>query len=195
MKVIDLLKDDFDIACQDLSQQVIDSSFTPNIIIGVLTGGGVVGREVNRNLSRIYGTLYFELKIQREGSKRKGGEAFTTLLKRIPRGILNLLRIIESKYLLYKSKIVKPRRVGEIVFSNDISLQLERGGNNILLVDDAIDSGATLKLISDYINNNYNNNNIRIAVITVTNKRTMIDADFYLYNDRTLIRFPWSNDI
>lgn len=41
----------------------------------------------------------------------------------------------------------------------------------------------------------YNNISIKIAVITVTTPHPIIDADFYLYHNRVLVRFPWSNDV
>ena len=35
---------------------------------------------------------------------------------------------------------------------------------------------------------------IKIAVVTSTNRHPVMEADFFLYN-RVLIRFPWASDV
>ena len=103
-------------------------------------------------------------------------------------------RFIETVAEL-RSKKNNPKREGKIILPPQIDSFLKQGHKNILLVDDAIDSGATLNLIKEHIHKNYQNSNIKIAVITITTKEPIISADYYIYNNRTLIRFPWSNDI
>ena len=69
-----------------------------------------------------------------------------------------------------------------------------RGFRSILIVDDAVDSGKTLKTIVDEVRKKYLTAEIKTAVITVTTKQPIILPDYYLFYNHTLIRFPWSAD-
>lgn len=69
-----------------------------------------------------------------------------------------------------------------------------RNNSKILIVDDAIDSGTTATSVRNAISSLNPDAEIRIAVITVTQPYSLKFADFYLYGDGTLIRFPWSID-
>ena len=64
----------------------------------------------------------------------------------------------------------------------------------ILVIDDAIDSGDTLAAIVKTLRQTNPYVSVSIAVITETTRRPRIRANYTLYRNRTLIRFPWSND-
>lgn len=64
----------------------------------------------------------------------------------------------------------------------------------ILVVDDAVDSGATARGILDAIHRLPGQRLTALAVITVTTPHPVVKVDFALYTNRTLIRFPWSKD-
>ena len=194
MKVVTLLGSDFSESCLLLSQK-IDKEYNPDLVIGVLTGGGYVGREIFKTLSGMSGRKYAEIKIQRLSTKQKENGLLKLVLKYSPTFLLNWLRMLESVVLEKKARKHNPKRSGTIVIPSDINSFLKESPKNILLVDDAIDSGATLNLLKEYLELHYNNAAIKIAVITVTTPHPIIDADFCLYHDRVLVRFPWSNDI
>ena len=62
-------------------------------------------------------------------------------------------------------------------------------------VDDAIDSGVTIRVVCDALQERYGMDAvIKTAVVTVTTDAPLLDADFYCYHDHTLVRFPWSMD-
>ena len=103
--------------------------------------------------------------------------------------------MVEMVYEDLKAKKFNPKREGKVELPADIDILLRQGEKNVLLVDDAIDTGATLKLIKDTLAERYPLAVIKIAVITVTSNHPLIDADYYLFHDRTLVRFPWSNDV
>ncbi len=65
---------------------------------------------------------------------------------------------------------------------------------NILIIDDAIDSGDTLFAIAETLKKANGKATLRIAVMTETTEQPRIRADYSLYRNKTLIRFPWSND-
>ena len=55
------------------------------------------------------------------------------------------------EFLELKAKFVKPMRHGDISFSAEVGQLLSEGNKNILLIDDCIDTGYTIKMIKDYI--------------------------------------------
>ena len=62
-----------------------------------------------------------------------------------------------------------------------------------MLVDDAIDSGSTIRNAEKFLQTKNKNWNIKIAVITQSFKQPVRKADYQIYN-KILVRFPWSND-
>jgi len=64
----------------------------------------------------------------------------------------------------------------------------------VLLVDDAADTGYTLASAKQQLQTLMPHCHIYTAVITVSQPRCIISPDFALYRNRTLIRFPWAAD-
>ncbi|MBR4325268.1 MAG: hypothetical protein IKP73_07075 [Bacteroidales bacterium] len=193
MRVISLLDGKFESACKDLSMK-ISETYKPDVVIGVLTGGGYVGKELMKNFL-IPQTTYTEVRVQRSSTAKKGNGFVHKVLQILPYFVLDWLRMAEMSYGSLKAKKNNPKREGNVQLSDEVDALLKKEAKQILLVDDAIDTGATLKLIKDTLSERYPLSTIKIAVITVTSNQTFIDADFCLYHDRTLIRFPWSNDV
>lgn len=194
IKVKNMLRDDFSKGCKELAQLIYNDKFCPNLIIGVLTGGGYVGKDVYRNLISLTGDKeikYVEIKIHRKGTKKKNEGKFHRLLKSLPEIICDFLRMAESLYREYRGG--KEKRECQVTFDNDTDFFLKKCKQNVLIVDDAIDTGTTIEIIKDYIGRRYDAS-VRVAVITVTMKKPIVVPDYCLYNNRTLVRFPWSND-
>lgn len=191
MRVITLLDETFSCSCKTLGD-IVENDFNPDVIIGVLTGGGYVGREVTKTWPK---AVYTEIRVQRKDTIKKEKGIRHRVLQILPYFMLNWLRMAEMLYEDLKAKKSNPKREGKIELSMEIDALLREKEQNLLLVDDAIDTGATLKLIKDTLSNRYPLAKIKIAVITVTSNQPLIDADYYLYHDRTLVRFPWSNDV
>ncbi len=194
MKVITLVDEKFSQSCLLLSKK-INQTYNPDLVIGILTGGGYVGRKIFNYLNDNKQKKYTEIKIQRKNTAPKSKGLFKIILNYSPTFLLNWMRILESLYLEKKAQKNNPKRIGTITISDEIDIFLKESPKKILIVDDAIDSGATLNLLKEYLNMHYNNISIKIAVITVTTPHPIIDADFYLYHNRVLVRFPWSNDV
>lgn len=193
MKVKTLYTEDFNKECLLLGHDIF-ADYDPDVIIGILNGGGYVGRQIVQVSPKE--TTYVEVKIQRDGTTKKEKGLIHRILQSLPYGVLNILRILESIVLEYKSKKNNTKRKGTIKLPDNVVSFLSDGENKkVLLVDDAIDSGATLLLIKQYLMSKFENIDVKIAVITITTKQPLVVADYYRYYNRTLIRFPWSNDI
>lgn len=64
---------------------------------------------------------------------------------------------------------------------------------NILLIDDSIDTGNTLRSVLDYLKD-IKKFNIKIATLNIFEKeKPIVSADYSLYTD-TIIKGPWSED-
>lgn len=140
-----------------------------------------------------YGARY-DVSLQRPSTKRKNGTA-SRILKQLPYPILDLMRIIESTLLSWRKKAKKDSTISQIEMPKGLAKLLsEKKTPNILIIDDAIDSGDTLFAIVKTLKNANRNATFRIAVMTETMEQSRLHADYSLYRNKTLIRFPWSND-
>lgn len=194
MKIKTLSDSKFLQACAALAARV-GADYAPDVVVGILTGGGYVGREICRSLPPDARRRYWELKVQRTGTSLKERAGVRWILRHMPLGILNGLRQLESRLLERSSKRTTPMRQGEFAVPPELDVFLKSGGRKILLTDDAIDSGATMMWVKNQFIEQYKDLEIKVAVITVTTPHPLVDADYALYRDRVLVRFPWSNDM
>lgn len=183
-----------DAACQQLSQRVKTSGYTPTLIIGIQTGGAEVARLLKRNFPEVE---YCEVRISRPTTKQKGKGLTHRLLQYLPLGFCDMLRVVESRFNEWRSQGQRPVRIGKLSLPIEANLRLTSrpaSQSRILLVDDAVDTGATLQMACEQLRSHYPDVEVRTAVITVTTAHPACEADFFLYHNRTLCRFPWSND-
>lgn len=197
MKVLTFLGDDFDKLCRKLADLVVNNDYEPDVILGVLTGGGIIGRiaydQFQQKITKKE-IFYSEVKLQRVSTKIKKKGGVKKILPFLPLTILNFLRVAEVYYFELKAKFTIPQREGTLQLNNEISTILKQGRKKILIIDDCIDTGWTLKIIFDYLKEKFPNNEIKIAVATISHHHPVITADFKLYN-RVLLRFPWAYDV
>jgi len=193
MKVVTLLENDFEQECKRLAD-LVSSNYTPDLVVGILTGGGYVGKRIFNVLKAKSNVKYIEIRIERGGTEIKRKYNLKHILHSFPDFILNFLRIVEVHILEVLSKIRVPKRHSNISISEDIRTYLEEGQRRILIVDDCIDTGASLKCVLDYIKSEFRiKHDLKIAVITKAHRKPLVEVDYLLYK-RVLIRFPWSFD-
>ena len=179
-------------ACSQLSCRVKAGGFTPSLLIGIQHGGAEVARRMRNDFPE---AAYCEVRLSRPGTRQKSQGLAHRLLQHLPLWMCNTLRIVESRVNEWRSKGKDPVRIGTIRLPQDITSTLSNPSNpSILLIDDAIDTGATIQQARLQLLKQFPDITIRVAVITVTIPHPICDADFCLYHNRTLCRFPWSND-
>ena len=98
MKVITLVDEKFSQSCLLLSKK-INQTYNPDLVIGILTGGGYVGRKIFNYLNDNKQKKYTEIKIQRKNTAPKSKGLFKIILNYSPTFLLNWMRILESLYL------------------------------------------------------------------------------------------------
>lgn len=195
MRVVTLRQHEFEQACFRLAKDVA-LQYSPDVIIGILTGGAYLGRIIYDVLNDDGTKKYVEVAAHRPGHQVRGNGFVKWVFSLLPQSALDGLRILESKILEWRNRgrTPEPRHVN-VEMPAGVQKKLSEGGCRVLIVDDAIDSGATMASVKDYIEREYPGNMVKTAVITVTTASPAVEADFSLYRDRVLVRFPWSNDM
>ncbi|MDE6378751.1 MAG: phosphoribosyltransferase [Duncaniella sp.] len=161
-------------------------------IVGVITGGAVLAEQMLPHLPPMKS---FEILFRRPSTKLKDkAPGVFRVLKHLPLCVSNWLRMAESQYLYLHSR--NQRSVSRPTLDAELrefvaSLPDDK---SLLLVDDSIDSGATLAGCIEALREINPRVDIVVATLTVTMPDPLVEPDFHLYSGRTLVRFPWSKD-
>lgn len=193
MKVINFNTNDF-VDFLRVSLKEFSTTQQKILILGIAEGGipiaEIVGKYFNENTQNIISEKF--VKVQRPSTKVKKKNAKNEkLLKGIfsilPTFILDYLRVAEHKKL---SKRRAHDLVREVQWSNEEDFSKY---DFIFIVDDAVDSGASMKAVVDALTGFSELLKIKTLSVVVTQKRPIFLPDYYLFRD-VLIRFPWSLD-
>ena len=179
-KVKTLYPELFKQTCHVLREKVEASGFQPDAVIAIPRAGVWIQDAAWTDFPR------FPVKLIRP-SKGKLKKLVSGVIKRLPLRLRDNIRIWEAR------KLVK--RHGHMTNTGIILPTLPDNVSKILLIDDAVDSGATLKAIVEKFKAEYPNAEIRSAVITLTYPQAVYKPDYCIYNNLTLIRTPWSIDM
>ena len=161
-------------------------------IVGIATGGEVVAREMQPLLPP--GTAMAHVRLQRAGTGVKSDMRLDVLLRRAPRPLVDLLRWLEVEYreTAFRLGAVSPSATSHDPSALD-DLRPVREARRILVVDDAVDSGRTLRRAVSLVRAVAPDAEIRTAVLTSCWRRPPVVPDYCLFT-RTLLRMPWSFD-
>jgi hypoxanthine phosphoribosyltransferase len=192
--VISLDSQDFDAVCADL-MATVHRDMAPDLVVGIPTGGAYVAEAMTKAAQTDLTVL--ELTCRRPSSKLKKGSSLKKMLTRLPRPVVDHLRVIEHAVLTRKPP--RPPEQGYQFLKDELEriadwFAAARRPASVLVVDDAIDSGATLLQVSDMLRSMApHGTTIRSAVVTVTTDRPLVWPDYTMFH-RQLCRFPWSLD-
>ncbi len=163
-------------------------------IVAVRRGGSFVSEAFRKYYPRENYGERFEIDLHRPSTHYKKGK-LVRMLPHVPLWILNTMRLSEAR-LLKATQLVFPRREPPKVTLEPelVGLLKSKATPEVLLIDDAIDSGITLWGISEAIKAVNPSTKITTMAITVTTREPKVMADYFMYNNSTLVRFPWSKD-
>ena len=183
MRVLTVDSEKLKTLCGELERLVAQGGYVPDAVVSVATGGTHVGALMFPDVP------HFEALCQRPLTPRKENGALRKVLRKMPYWVLDALRILES--LGYR--LSPGGRQPEVVLP-----EMEEA-RRILVVDDAVDSGVTLKAVTDALAKRFPDAEIRSAVLTVTTPKPVQSSLFHcstvpLFHNGTLMRFPWSSD-
>ena len=188
IEVITLNREIFSEKCSELIGRI---DFRSDLIVGILGGGGYIIDEIMSEVG-LDSTQFELVKLQR-GNKFKSNYIIKSILKFLPYRITNKLRIFESKKA--RSSIVDLNLTEVSAESIDFKLNLDSRETvkNILILDDAIDTGRTMFIVKNSLSKLFPESQVNTAVISWTQENSIIKPDYYLYKN-ILVRFPWSLD-
>lgn len=184
MKVKTVDDKEFRSLCVELRQRVGDSGYDYDMTVAVATAGIEVAKGMGI-------TDFYVASCRREGSSAKRG-TLRKIIKKLPRGVNDILRKLEQRFLSIFDK--KNEKLRKVEIDKGLREKIKSGVHNILIVDDAVDSGRTLRSVIEALREESPKSEIRSAVITSTRRDPIQAADYALYDDEILIRFPWAAD-
>lgn len=160
--------------------------YHPDAVIGILSGGVPIADIFAQQLG-LNGGVALRISVFRQTSKNKK-RFLSRIVKLLPTKILDYLRILEAK-MTFRGHT--RRRVFDVVLPVELE---DTRYSKILIVDDAIDSGATMSEVLKQVSKEYPNIEIKTAVMTVTTDNPIVCPDYCMYKNSILMRFPWSLD-
>lgn len=186
-KVLTLTDILFTEACHELAEKIKRDKFVPTLVIGIASGGVYVLANLDFDNAQ-----KLEVVQRRPSTEKKQKSSLTFLFKYVPYWILNIARNFESWYLELRPAERDHKSMREI--AKQLDSKLIKSHKNILVVDDAVDSGVTLNAVTLAVDSVCSEGaQIKTAVLTVTNEDPIMKPDYFLHTE-VLLRFPWSND-
>lgn len=165
--------------CNEL-YKIVRENYDYDLVIFIARGSYAIGK----NMADLNNVPLLEVFATRKGGVLK--KIIKPLLKFVPKKILIKLRNKEMSSNYHEKN-------DERNVSFDKSKYLNfRNKKKILLVDDSIDSGNSIKLVKSAIEEYFYNADVRVAVFNKMSKSN-IKADYSLY-ENVMICGPWSSD-
>ena len=182
MEFIKLSKKNVEEESKKLYQKII-KDYNYDLVIFIAKGSFYIGQ----NLAKLNNVPLLEIYASRKKNKIK--ELVKPILKYIPSNLSKKLRQLElknnTKSISYEERYVN--------FDENL-YQKFKNKKRILIVDDSIDTGDSVKQVKETLENYFRKSTIKVAVLNYMTKSTdFIKADYSLYKD-TMLSGPWSND-
>ena len=186
MKVITLNKEMFSKRCSELVSKL---EIQPDVMVGILRGGGYIVDEIKDSFK----TTQFYLTDLRRVQKWMDHLAQPFILKLVPYNLSDKLRMFRAKRAEKSlDKLSIEELQGHELRFNFDAINKDKI-KNILIVDDAIDTGRTMFIVKNNLSELFPNSEIEVAVISWTMENSIVVPDYYLFK-QVLVRFPWSKD-
>lgn len=173
---------------------MIFKDFVPDIIVGIRSGGYVMAEIMAKEAS--HQPILLAISRRRKSTETKSKiKGLKNLLGFLPYFVTDHLRIWEHKRLNGKPvESPKPFVPDADELAKLKTILQPKQGHKILIVDDAVDSGATMKAVLDMVRSEAGSSSIvKTAALTLTTEHSLVNPDYVIYKN-VLVRFPWSFD-
>lgn len=159
----------------------IKKTYRPDCVIYVARGGFLIGRE----LAECFEVPLIAVSASRSGDGAK--KLLSAIAPFIPEKIKDLARLAELRMNIHKSNSKRDIRLPD----GDTGV---RKAKEILIVDDSVDTGNTIKTVKNAVQGIAPHANIRIAALNVWEEAgNIIQIDYSLFSD-TILKTPMSKD-
>ena len=181
MELLELSKKSLQETNKELYNLII-KYYNYDLVIFIAKGSYLIGKD----LAKLNNVPLLEIFATRKGGKFK--KIISPFLRVIPKKIKNVLRKKEFNSNYHEKNNERDIMFDEVIWSK------YKNKKNILLVDDSVDTGYSIKYAKEKIDNFFNNSTVKVAAINCfTKSKKIINTDYYLYLDKMLLG-PWSND-
>ena len=160
----------------------ITKSYRFDLVIFVAKGSYSIGKK----LSELANCPLLEIKASRKGNIFK--KIISPFLKLIPKRIKMYLRSKEVKSNVHEKNIER-----NLIYDKNLWNQYIKS-KNIILVDDSVDTGYSIKACKEEIERFFPNSNIKVAAFNYFEKSKDITTTDYSIYKETMMNGPWSND-
>lgn len=181
-----------------LAQMLLDrmaaNGFIPDAVLGIATGGAVVVDSLPIEV----GVSRFTCSVQRPSTViKQRARMGQRVLKRMPYRVTDILRLVEDR-LGERSNptVLAPTPNLEQALDVIVEAALKQRLHSIAVIDDAVDSGATLACVIEALKQRLPDEvTVRSGAITQTRNpaKSIVQPDYVIY-ENTLCRFHWSYD-
>lgn len=162
----------------------IQKDYKADLIIYIAKGGYLIGK----SFENVFNVPLIGIKTERRGNKVK--DFFMPLIVKLPTLICNILREIELKTNIHNK--CKNRKV--VIDYDSINKINKKEIDKILIVDDSVDTGYSMKFVCDEIKKIFVNSKVKLAAINIwSDSEKVINIDYFMYKD-VIIRTPMSKD-
>lgn len=182
MKCIELSKKDLEVQCKDWAEK-IKKEYQPDLIVYVAKAGYLIARP----MKNVFDVPLVGISATREGNSLK--EIVGPLVSLLPNFVRNFLISMELKSNTHDRNTER-----KIHFHQSFENIHQDSIQKIIVVDDSVDTGHSMKQVVDAISNKMNHVQIKVAGLNVWDKsEDVIKTDFALYRN-TVIKTPMSKD-
>jgi hypoxanthine phosphoribosyltransferase len=159
----------------------IGKTVKPDAVVYIAKAGYLIGKI----FSLYFNCPLYGINTERFGNQKKAFLA--PIFKYCPQKLRNYLIWLELKTNIHNHNSKR-----EIIFLDEPCFYIKKG--DVLVVDDSVDTGNSLKSVVDVIQNKNPNFVIHTAGLNVWDKsESLIHTDFALYRN-TIIKSPMSKD-
>ena len=181
MEVIELSWEMVSVKTHELYEKVKED-FIPDVVVFIAKGGFEIGRII----SELFNCPMIEIKAARKKNFLK--RCAEPILPYLPKSLCKILRKQEVGSG-YHNKNQKRKVIFDVSQIKDLNSK-----KNVLLVDDSVDTGHSLKQCIDVINQKIKNCTIKTAALNVfSNSESNVKTDYYIFKDFCMSG-PWSAD-
>lgn len=199
LRVETLSHNDFAGCCNQLRDRILSRHGQWDLLVGIATGGDYVADYFEKS-----GIPRISIRKRRTYSASKEKGHIDRWLRRLPLAVCDVLRRCESVASGVKSKVGKtfhiyPKETA-VKLSAPAEERLARLSETlgrcpfVLIVDDAADSGHTLKAVREAVERALPGAKTVTAVLVTTRPEARCQVTESLYDDGRLLRFPWAAD-
>lgn len=184
MRVLTLNEREFEHASRRL-ERLVREDYSPDLVVGIATGGEYLASLLLVEVPHVSVRMH-----RPSTADKERASIIFRVLRRSPRKLSDALRLVEARVLQVTSLWEKPRKPQ----IPDHVAEAIAAARRVLVVDDAVDSGATMKAVMEAVKAIPGEREVRGAAVTVTTDSPKVTPEYALFRNGTLIRFPWSKD-